>query len=194
MAPKRFTILGIDHLAIAVENLEWWEALWQMIGLEPIYRASKIGTSRSNMDTVALRRDDLRIALVKGNDGEVPSQVSAYAGTHGDGMVQHIAIRVDDLDAAYEELAENGMHFSGPIKESSDGFGPLRQVFTQPAYPGGPFIEWIQRKVEGEGESLGFSDETVRGLYEDVEAEQLAGAMNVMFPILFASYLKKQLE
>ena len=41
---------------------------------------------------------------------------------------------------------------------------------------------------------MGLSDETVGGLYEDVEAEQLAGAMNVMFPILFASYLKKQLE
>lgn len=183
MIKKRFKILGIDHLAIAVENLAWWETMWSTMGLEPIYR-DEIRTDLSGMDTVALRRDNLRIALIRGVDGPEQSQVSEYEKLHGDGMVQHIAILVDDLGAAVAEFKERGMRFMSEIKQSSDGYGPLFQVFTYPAYPGGPFIEWIQRYVKEEGESQGFSGQTVRGLYADKEHEQLAGGGNVMFPHL----------
>jgi methylmalonyl-CoA/ethylmalonyl-CoA epimerase len=179
-----FQILGIDHLALAVFNLGHWGGIFKALGLEQIYEAMAIGTERSSMDTIALRLGELRIALVKGNDGEVPSQVSLYARAHGDGIVQHMAIRVDDLDAAVADLTARGVRFSGAIKDSRDGFGPMRQIFTEPVYPGGPFIEWIQRKVGDESEAQGFSDDTVRSLYVDVEAAQLSDELRIMLPAL----------
>ena len=67
------------------------------------------------------------------------------------------------------------MKFSGPVKEGRDGFGPLKQRFTYPLFPGsGLFIELIQRQ-HGDETARTFVTSTVESLYKDIERDQIAG-------------------
>ena len=72
------------------------------------------------------------------------------------------------------------MKFSGPIKEGKDGFGPLRQQFTCPLFPGsGVFFELTQRQ-HGEETSRTFVKGTVESLYRDIEKQQSAGVKDTI--------------
>jgi methylmalonyl-CoA/ethylmalonyl-CoA epimerase len=61
------------------------------------------------------------------------------------------------------------------VKEGRDGFGPLRQRFTYPLFPGsGIFLELTQRR-QGQEQSKTFVKSTVEALYQDIERDQTQG-------------------
>ena len=63
----------------------------------------------------------------------------------------------------------------GDIKNGRDGFGPLKQRFTYPLFPGcGVFLELTQRQ-HGQEESKTFVRATVEALYRDIERDQSRG-------------------
>jgi methylmalonyl-CoA/ethylmalonyl-CoA epimerase len=83
---------------------------------------------------------------------------------------------VDDIEAVCREWEAHGVKFSGSVKEGRDGFGPLKQRFTYPLFPGsGLFIELTQRE-HGEERAKTFVRSTVESLYKDIEREQASGA------------------
>ena len=89
--------------------------------------------------------------------------------------VQHVAIEVDDIDAVCREWEEHGVQFAGPTKDGRDGFGPLRQRFTYPLFPGsGVFLELTQR-THGTERAQTFVLGTVESLYKDIERDQEEG-------------------
>jgi hypothetical protein len=62
-------------------------------------------------------------------------------------LQDEVAIEVDDIEAVCREWEAQGVRFSGPLKEGRDGFGPLKQRFTYPLFPGcGIFFELTQRQ------------------------------------------------
>ncbi len=86
-----------------------------------------------------------------------------------------MALEVDDIEAVCKEWEAHGVKFSGPIKEGRDGFGPLRQRFTCPLFPGsGVFFELAQRQ-HGNEKSQSFVKGTVESLYRDIEKQQSDG-------------------
>jgi len=102
------------------------------------------------------------------------SQISEFIEKYGQG-VQHFALEVDDIEAACREWEAHGVKFSGPLKEGRDGFGPLKQRFTYPLFPGsGIFIELTQRQ-HGEEKAETFVGSTVESLYKDIERDQASG-------------------
>ena len=139
--------IGIDHITLCVENLEAAEFLFtKILGFEVIWSARDVGGDKSSMDTVVVQRGNAKIALMRGRDKTMKSQISEFIEKYGQG-VQHFALEVDDIEAACREWEAHGVKFSGPLKEGRDGFGPLKQRFTYPLFPGsGMFIELTQRQ------------------------------------------------
>lgn len=168
-------IAGIDHITLCVENLDAVEFLFtKVLGFEVIWSARDVGSDKSSMDTVVVQRGGARVALMRGRDKTMKSQINEFIEKYGQG-VQHFALEVDDIDAVCHEWEALGVQFSGPVKEGRDGFGPLKQRFTYPIFPvSGLFIELIQREHGGE-KAKTFVRSTVESLYRDIEREQASG-------------------
>ncbi|HJU04791.1 MAG TPA: VOC family protein [Nitrospiraceae bacterium] len=167
--------MGIDHITLCVENLPAAEYLFtKILGFEVIWSARDVGSEKSSMDTIVVQRGDAKVALMQGRDKVVKSQISEFIEKYGQG-VQHVAIEVDDIEAVSREWEAHGVRFSGPLKEGRDGFGPLKQRFTYPLFPGaGVFLELTQRQ-HGHEESKTFVRGTVEALYKDIERDQIKG-------------------
>lgn len=166
---------GIDHITLCVENLDAAEFLFtKILGFDVIWSAQDVGSDKSSMDTVVIQRGNAKVALMQGRDKIMKSQISEFIERYGQG-VQHFALEVDDIDAVCREWEAHGVKFSGPVKEGRDGFGPLKQRFTYPLFPGsGVFIELTQRRHGGE-EAKTFVRSTVEALYKDIERNQASG-------------------
>jgi len=166
--------IGIDHITLCVENLDLAEFLFtKILGFEVIWSARDVGTEQSSMDTVVVQRGNVKIALMQGRDKTMKSQITEFVEKYGEG-VQHFALEVDDIEAACHEWEAHGVKFSGSVKEGRDGFGPLKQRFTLPLFPGsGLFIELTQR-VHGEEKAKTFVRSTVESLYKEIERDQAA--------------------
>ena len=167
--------IGIDHITLCVKNLAATEFLFtHILGFHVIWSAQDVGSDKSSMDTVVVQRGDAKIALMQGRNKERKSQISEFIDKYGEG-VQHIALEVDDIEAVCREWETHGVRFSGDIKDGRDGFGPLKQRFTYPLFPGcGVFLELTQRQ-HGREESKTFVRATVESLYKDIERDQLKG-------------------
>lgn len=167
--------IGIDHITLCVEHLDAAEFLFtKILGFEVIWSARDVGSDKSSMDTVVVQRGNARIALMQGRDKAMKSQISEFIEKYGQG-VQHFALEVDDIEAVCREWEAQGVQFSGPLKEGRDGFGPLKQRFTYPLFPGsGMFIELTQRR-HGEEQAKTFVRTTVEALYKDIERDQSSG-------------------
>lgn len=165
--------VGIDHITLCVKNLDAAEYLFtKVLGFSVLWSARDVGTDQSSMDTVVVQRGDAKVALMQGRDKAVPSQISEFIEKYGQG-VQHVALEVDDIEAVCRDWEAHGVKFSGPLKEGRDGFGPLKQRFTYPLFPGsGVFLELTQRE-HGSEKSRTFVRETVEALYKDIERDQI---------------------
>ena len=116
---------------------------------------------------------------MQGRDKAMKSQINDFIEKYGQG-VQHVALEVDDIEAVCREWEAHGVKFSGPVKEGRDGFGPLKQRFTYPLFPGGGlFIELTQRE-HGEQRAKTFVRSTVESLYKDLERDQASGAQRTI--------------
>lgn len=171
---------SIDHITLCVENLDEAEFLFtKVLGFEVIWSARDVGTDKSSMDTVVVQCGAVRIALMQGRDKTNKSQITDFIERYGQG-VQHVALEVDDIEAVSREWEAHGVKFSGSVKEGRDGFGPLKQRFTYPLFPGsGLFIELTQRE-HGEERSKTFVRGTVESLYKDIEREQASGGQRTI--------------
>ncbi|MER3423862.1 MAG: hypothetical protein C4293_12140 [Nitrospiraceae bacterium] len=167
--------MGVDHITLCVEDLDAAEYLFtKVLGFEVIWSARDVGTEKSSMDTIVVQRGNAKIALMQGRDKAIKSQITEFIEKYGQG-VQHVAIEVDDIEAVCREWEEHGVKFSGPLKEGQDGFGPLKQRFTYPLFPGaGVFLELTQRQ-HGNQQSKTFVRSTVEALYKDIERDQVQG-------------------
>jgi len=197
--PERST--GVDHFAIAVSDIEEWEKIYHFLGFETIYEPDLIKGRYSGMKTLAVQRDNWTVALVEGADGEMPSQVTNYHEAHGEHSVQHAALNFKNLPSVVKDLQSRGVQFrmrrdeanfvgdlTDVMHEGVDHSGPLFQCFTKPWAmndgKGGFFFEIIRRlsaKRKFTRSKSAFDDQTVIGLYESIEREEMAGDTTLVF-------------
>ena len=87
-------IAGIDHITLCVENLDATEFLFtKVLGFEVIWSARDVGSDKSSMDTVVVQRGNAKVALMRGRDKMVKSQINEFIEKYGQG-VQHFALEV----------------------------------------------------------------------------------------------------
>ena len=137
--------IEIDHLGIAVRSLE--EGLHFFEDL--------LGMTATHRETVASERvhvamlptgapsgpgpEQPRIELLEAADPD--SVIATFIEKRGPGL-HHLALRVDDLDAAVRRLQEEGARLLGPPRR---GAGGHTYVFVHPASAGGVLLELIQK-------------------------------------------------
>ncbi len=150
---------SLDHVAIAVNDLESSIGFYRdVLGFRLTERRETKG-NRTAMISAVLEAGPVTFVLVQGTTPE--SQVSRYIQHYGPG-VQHIAIRVENLEETVGELQAEGFEFDTTIINSPG----LRQIFTKRDQGSGMMLELIQRVDQ----DAHFSDEGVQQLFDQLEA------------------------
>ncbi len=125
----------IDHLGIAVGNLDQAVAFYESLGLAVAHR-----------ETVALEK--VRVAMLPAGEARIEllepsapdSLIAKFLEKRGGGL-HHVALRVPDLAAAVERLRASGARL---LNEPRPGAGGHLYVFVHPASTGGVLLELIQ--------------------------------------------------
>ncbi|MEI9425650.1 VOC family protein [Mesorhizobium sp. Cs1299R1N1] len=148
---------GVDHIAIAVLDLEASIKFFRdVLGFE-LKRRFHIKGRVTGMLSAEFESRGIRFVLCQGT--EPASQVSEFVRRHGVG-VAHIALEVDDVDAAVETLKSRGLGFDTDVIR-----GPgLTQAFSSRSIETGLSFEIIHR----DGES-GFLEKNVQQLFDQLE-------------------------
>jgi methylmalonyl-CoA epimerase len=134
MAVKR-----IDHVGIAVDNLEAAQALYeQLLGAVAVGRDAQPGT-----EAVLLEVGDTRIELVAARGAESP--VGKFLASRGPGM-HHVAFEVDDVAAELGRLAGEGAELVDA--EPRPGLFGHTVAFVHPRSVGGVLAELVSHGHE----------------------------------------------
>ena len=131
-------ILKIDHIGIAVKNLAESSKLYELLGIK-------------STGTEEVAEQKVKVAFFPVGDSEVEllestapdGPIARYIEKNGEGM-QHIALRVDDLEAALAELKAKGVRLID--EKPRYGAGGARIAFVHPKSTGGILLELSERK------------------------------------------------
>jgi methylmalonyl-CoA epimerase len=131
---------SIEHVTIRCRDLETSiDFFRQMFGAEVMLRR-KLDESRR---IVYLRIGDSMLELMHMGPASEPVDPREHYGVH------HIGIKVDDFDAAYQDLRAKGADFIGEPFEPTPG---IRLVFLRE--PNGALIELAQRDPKVFGDAM----------------------------------------
>lgn len=150
----------IDHVAIAVKNLESAIAFYRdTVGFELVERRDVEG-KWSGMTSAVMRAGSITFVLVQGTNPE--SNVSQYIKNYGAG-IQHIAIEVENIEDVMQDLKKRGFELITGIINSSG----LNQMFSTRDPNSGIMMEFIERAEDTDG----FAENNVQDLFEAMESQ-----------------------
>jgi hypothetical protein len=186
-----FQILGLDHVAVAVKNIALWKKMYLLLGAHIFYETNDASPNgASSMKLCGVKIGEYSIALIEGIDRGEISQVSAFVEKHGDHSFQHIAVAVNDIDAFVRWGTKNHFQFLGPIQESKDAFGDVKQVFARKfdkniSPDEAPFYEFVERPNQtGRFVSAdSFKDEFAKEFFLEIERAQKKHEDAIFFDI-----------
>jgi methylmalonyl-CoA/ethylmalonyl-CoA epimerase len=127
----------IDHIGIAVENLEASVALYrQLLDIDPIHRER---VEDQGVEEVLFQTGTSYIQLLTPLNPDTP--IARSLATRGPGL-HHIAYRVQDIQAALTHFRDNGAHL---IDETPrPGSRNTRIAFIHPKTMNGVLVELVQ--------------------------------------------------
>jgi len=131
-------ILKIDHLGIAVNSIDEGKNFWSDIlglsfdGTETI-DAQKVTTA-----FFPVGESEVELLESTAPDGPAPK----YIEKRGQG-IQHIAFRVENIEAALDELKEKGVKLID--EKPRKGAGGAKIAFLHPKATGGVLVELCER-------------------------------------------------
>lgn len=153
-------VLGIDHVAIAVEDIDSSIALYASALGFSLQERSEVTGDHSGMVYAVMRSGAATVVLVQGTSPE--SQVSKFLAAFGTGM-HHIAFAVSDLNKAIDRVVTSGGIADTPVI-SDDG---IRQTFLQRNPATGVRVELIERH------GVSFSERNIEHLFRALEEKDL---------------------
>ena len=129
----------VDHVGIAVKDLaasvKWYE---ETLGLHS--KGTEV-VQEQQVTVAFLPCGDSVLELLESTSPEGP--IARFIEKNGEG-IQHIAIRVDDIDAALAELKEKGVRLIDQTPRY--GAGGARIAFLHPKATHGVLLELCERK------------------------------------------------
>ena len=136
--PFKMNALKIDHIGVAVKSLEEGLAFYE----------NTLGIKSQGVEEVAEQKvkvaflpcGDSELELLESTDPE--GAVARFIEKNGEG-IQHIAIRVENIEAALAELKEKGVRLID--EEPRYGAGGARIAFVHPKATNGVLLELCQR-------------------------------------------------
>jgi len=130
-------VLKIDHIGIAVKNLAESSKLYEMLGILP---AGVEEVPEQKVRVSFFPVGDSEIELLESTSPSGP--IAKYIEKNGEG-IQHMALRVDNLEAALAELKANGMRLID--EKPRYGAGGAKIAFVHPKSTGGILLELSER-------------------------------------------------
>lgn len=130
-------ILGIDHVALAVTDIDSALPVYSALGFTLLDR-SEVHGEHSGMLYATLKSRDATLVLVQGTSPA--SQVSRFVEQFGAGM-HHVAFAVSNLDEALRRACEAGISPDTPVVSDTG----IRQTFLHRDERTGVRIELIER-------------------------------------------------
>jgi methylmalonyl-CoA/ethylmalonyl-CoA epimerase len=131
-------ILNIDHIGIAAKSIDETSPFWTDV----------LGISAAGKETVAEQKVVTLFLPVGGSELEVlestapDGTIAKFIDKRGEG-VHHIALRVDNIDAALTELREKGVRLID--EKPRYGAGGARIAFIHPQSTRGVLLELVER-------------------------------------------------
>jgi methylmalonyl-CoA/ethylmalonyl-CoA epimerase len=132
-------VLKIDHLGIAVHNIEEAKKLFQdTLGLE--FEGSET-VEEQKVTTAFFPVGDSEVELLESTAPDGP--IAKYLEKRGEG-IQHIALRVENIEEALAELKEKGIRLID--EKPRMGAGGAKIAFLHPKSTHGVLIEISERE------------------------------------------------
>ena len=134
-----FNVLKIDHIGIAVKDMEaakkfYTEVLGMAVQGEEVVEQQKV-------KVCFIPSGDSEIELLESTSPDGP--IAKFIEKNGEG-VQHIALRVDNIEAALADLKAQGIRLID--EEPRYGAGAASIAFVHPKATGGILLELSERK------------------------------------------------
>lgn len=132
-------IRGIDHIAIAVEDIESAIALYRdVLGLSVTHREDIAGYG---VRVATLSTGGTDVELVQGTAPDSP--ITKFVSTRGAG-IHHIAFEVENIDVALSALKANGVELIDDAPRP--GKNGSRVAFIHPRATGRVLCELVQNR------------------------------------------------
>ena len=134
-----FKILGIEHVGVAVKDLNSISEIFgELLGLD-LHRREKVDDQQVITDIYHAGKDKLEFLKATSPD----SPIAKFLGKRPEGM-HHIALIVDDIQSALNYLNENDVQ----LIDSSPRIGAegLQIAFIHPKSTGGVLVELCEKK------------------------------------------------
>lgn len=131
-------VLCVDHIGIAVKSIEESIKLYtEILGLE---LAGSEVVEEQKVKTAFIPTGEAEIELLESTAPDGP--VAKFIDKNGEG-IQHIALRVDDIEAALEQLKNKGVKLID--EKPRYGAGGAKIAFIHPKATKGVLLELCQR-------------------------------------------------
>lgn len=129
----------IEHLGIAVTNLEETIALYEQLLNTPCYKIEEVGSEF--VKTAFFRIGESKIELVAATDPQSP--IAKYIEKRGQG-IHHVAFDVENIEAEIERLEGEG--FQLIQRTPKEGADNKMIAFLHPKSTNGMLVELCQER------------------------------------------------
>ena len=135
-----FKILNIDHIGIAVPELDSVEEVFQ--GILGIQSTGKETVEDQKVTTAFYPIGETELEFLESTapDGPIAKYIEKNKGRGG---IQHVALRVDDIKAAIEDIKAKGIEMID--NEPRRGAGGAMIAFIHPKCTNGILVELCSR-------------------------------------------------
>lgn len=131
-------ILKIDHLGVAVKSIDTGKNFWtDVLGLR--FEGAET-VAEQKVTTAFLPVGESEVELLESTAPDGP--IAKYLEKKGEG-IQHIAFRVENIDAALAELKAKGIQLID--EKPRKGAGGARIAFIHPKAASGVLVELCER-------------------------------------------------
>ena len=131
-------VLKIDHLGIAVNSIEEGKNFWKdILGLE--FEGTET-VAEQRVTTAFFPVGESEVELLESTAADGP--VAKYIEKRGQG-IQHVAFRVENIEAALAELKEKGVRLIDETPRR--GAGGAKIAFLHPKATNGVLVELCER-------------------------------------------------
>lgn len=130
-------VLKLDHIGIAVKSLAQSAKLYEMLGVKST-GVEEVAEQKVKVSFFPV--GDSEIELLESTSPDGP--IAKYIEKNGEG-IQHLALRVDNIEAALAELKAKGVRLVDETPRY--GAGGARIAFVHPKSTGGILLELSER-------------------------------------------------
>jgi methylmalonyl-CoA epimerase len=132
-------VITIDHLGIAVKDLQQAKKLYEQLGLEVVNEET---VAHEKVKVAMIPMGESRVELLEATSDD--STIAKFIAKRGEGL-HHVAVHVPNVAEAVERLKKTGTRFVS--EEIKIGAGGHLYVFVHPSSAGGVLLELCQDPV-----------------------------------------------